>query len=58
MKKRTLILTLLTLMLIGGSITAYKYIEDHKESETTNGMFVDRGEYHGYAKVYHLCKSV
>lgn len=58
MKKRTLILTLLTLMLIGGSITAYKYIEDHKESETTNGMFVDRGEYHGYAKVHHLCKSV
>lgn len=58
MKKRTLILTLLTLILIGGSITAYKYIEDHKESETTNGMFVDRGDYHGYAKVHDLCKSL
>lgn len=58
MKKRVIILTLLTLILIGGSITAYKYIEDQKQSETTNGMFVDRGDYLGYAKVYHLCKSL
>lgn len=58
MKKRILILTLLTLILIGGSMTAYKYIEDHKQAGTTNGMFVDRGDYYGYAKVYNLCKSI
>ena len=58
MKKRIIILSLLTMALIGGSITAYKYIEDHKPSETTNGMFVDRGDNDGYAKVHHLCESV
>lgn len=58
MKKRIFILTVLTLILIGGSITAYQYIEEHKESKTTNGMFVDRGDKHGYAKVHHLCESI
>ena len=58
MKKRIFILAVLTLIMIGGSITAYKYIEEYKRSETSNGMFVDRGDYHGYAKVHHLCESL
>ena len=58
MKKRLIILSLLTAILIGGGITAYKYMEDHKPSDKTNGMFVDRGDDYGYAKVHHLCKSL
>ncbi len=58
MKKRILMITLFALILIGGSITAYKYIEDHKQSETTNGMFVDRGDNCGYAKVHYLRESI
>ncbi len=58
MKKRLIILSLITMILIGGGITAYKYMEDHKPSDKTNGMFVDRGDNYGYAKVHHLCKSL
>lgn len=58
MKKRLIILSLITMILIGGGITAYKYMENHKSSYKANGMFVDRGDDYGYAKVHYLCKSL
>ena len=58
MKKRIIILSLVTVILIGGGITAYRYVENHKPSDKTNGMFVDRGNDYGYARVHHLCKSL
>lgn len=57
MKKRVFIITLVGLALVSGCITYVCLGMGHK-SEYKNGVFVERGNHYGYAKVYCLCKSL
>lgn len=54
MKKRMILAILCLSLLIAGGITAYVYLGEEQDSDYSSGMFVDRGDLHGYAEMYHL----
>lgn len=47
----------LCILAIGG-VTAYFYLGFGETPDYSSGMFVDRGEYDGYAKMYDLLTSL
>lgn len=57
MKKKVFIITLIGIALVSGCLT-YVYLGMSHKSEYKNGVFVERGNNHGYAKAYCVCKSV
>ncbi len=56
--KKIVIFALLSLMIVGGLLTAYMYFDSKNTSDYSGGMFVDKGEKHEYAKLYHLCEGI
>lgn len=58
MKKRMILAILCLSLLIVGGITAYVYLGEQEHSDYSNGMFVDRSDFNGYATMYNLYTNV
>lgn len=57
MKKLMLVLLCMGIIVVG-SLSVYLYFNSEDEKEYENGMFVDRGDSHGYATMYDILKTV
>lgn len=53
MKKKLLVFIIVGLVLMGG-VSTYYFLSVNHTPEYKQGVFVDRGTEHGYAKMYSL----